>query len=256
MYSFSTEGLVLKRKNFGEADRIVTIFTRNRGKVPAVAKGIRKISSRRAGNLELLNHVKVYLSHSSKMPILTEASSLNTFQNLKGDLSKLSLSYLILELVDKFFDVEQENHKIFDLLVESLEAIDNADNFEKAKLFSFGFQIKLLKEVGYLPEMFKCVRCSGALKPKNNFLSPNLGGLIDELCAKDSIFSKAVSERAIKALRFLENESIDIIDRLYISKKISSEVAEILNFYTIFFLEKDLQSAKFALQVEKVIAEG
>jgi len=75
MRGFKTEGIVLKRRNFGEADRILTVFTKDRGKISVLAKGVRRITSRRAGNVELLNRVSIFLHQTRGMPILTEAVS-------------------------------------------------------------------------------------------------------------------------------------------------------------------------------------
>src|SRR3990167_5613366 len=112
MNSFATEAVVLKRRDFGEADRLVTFFTKRKGKVVALAKGVRKVTSRRAPNIELLNHVRI----------------------LQGS-----------------------------------------------------FQIKLLTQVGYLPELYRCAKCGDPLVPQDNFLSPNIGGLVDEACNRQTL---------------------------------------------------------------------
>ena len=134
MHSFAAEGIILKRKNFSEADKLVTIFTKNQGKVICVAKGVRKITSRRAGSLELLNHVKVYLHQTKGLPILTEAQIQNTFPDLKEDLNKISIAFLVLELVDRLFDEGQENRIVFDLLFDTIDRIDSARSLSKQKI--------------------------------------------------------------------------------------------------------------------------
>lgn len=80
MHGIKVEGIILKRRNLGEADRILTVFSKNLGKISVLAKGVRRITSRRAGNVELLNRVSMYLHRAKSFLILTEAISLNTFQ--------------------------------------------------------------------------------------------------------------------------------------------------------------------------------
>ncbi len=87
MSGFKTEGIVLKRRNFGEADRILTIFSKERGKITVLAKGVRRITSRRAGNVELLNRTVMYLHQGRGLPILTEATTLEPYQKIKEDLT-------------------------------------------------------------------------------------------------------------------------------------------------------------------------
>ena len=112
------KSIVLKRKNFGEADRILTVFTTHRGKISVLAKGVRRITSRRAGNVELLNRVSIFLHQTKGMPILTEAVSLDTYPKLKGNLKLSTVAFHIIELVDKLTAENQENRSLYTELVE------------------------------------------------------------------------------------------------------------------------------------------
>ena len=96
MPGFKTEGIILKRRNFGEADRILTVFSLQRGKISVLAKGVRRITSRRAGNVELLNRVSMFLYPGKQFLILTEAESLETYPKLKGDLTLSTYAYHII----------------------------------------------------------------------------------------------------------------------------------------------------------------
>ncbi len=255
MQSFSTEAIVLKRRNFGEADKLVTFFTKKKGKITAMAKGVRKVSSRRAGNIEQLNHVTIFLHSTRGMPILTEAAEVANFASIKEDLEKLSLSYILLELVDQFLDEGQENQEIFDLLLKTLHAINTTNDMEKVQLLLSSFQIKFLSSVGYLPQLNHCVKCNQKLEQENNFLSPHLGGLIDEACSRETLISKPVSVNSIKTMRFLETKAVETITKLVLDVKTVRETASLLHFYTTFFLEKDLNTLEFATQVSQILAQ-
>ncbi|MEK9176642.1 MAG: DNA repair protein RecO, partial [Patescibacteria group bacterium] len=119
MHVFKTEGIVIKRKNFGEADRILTIFTKNNGKITVIAKGVRKISSRRSPHVELLN-LTLLTIYNGRMPILTEAETINHFSSLKCDLNKAGQAFYICELVDGLLAEHQENRAVFSLLEKTL----------------------------------------------------------------------------------------------------------------------------------------
>lgn len=119
MHAFKTEGIIIKRKNFGEADRILTVVTPHRGKIKIVAKGVRKINSRRAPHVELLN-LSIITVHDGKLPILTEAETINHYPALKNNLKKAGYAFYICELLDGLLAEHQENRAVFKLLEQTL----------------------------------------------------------------------------------------------------------------------------------------
>lgn len=256
MHTFSTEGFILKRKNFGEADKLITLFTKNHGKVVSVAKGVRKITSRRAGSLELLNHVTVSLHQTKGLPILTEAQALNTFPDLKENLDKISIAFLVLELTDRLFEEGQENRNVFNLLSDTISRIDTARTLLEAKKFQTSFQIKLLTEMGYLPQLYNCTQCENKLTEKKVFLSPNCGGLVDSNCSRNILFSKQISPEEVKVLRFLNKENFSFVDRLKLDKNLLETTGALLNYYTIYFLERNLNSLDFADQLQRLYLQS
>jgi DNA repair protein RecO (recombination protein O) len=145
MHSYKLEGIIIKRKNFGEADRILTVFTKNRGKISIVAKGVRKISSRRGAHVELLNQSIIGI-YEGKMPILTEAEAINHYSGLKNDLKKAGYAFYICELVDGLLAEHQENRAIYSLLEQTLYDLEIIKNprplikrFEEEMLILLGF---------------------------------------------------------------------------------------------------------------------
>lgn len=145
MRSFKTEGIVIKRKNFGEADRILTVFTKNKGKISIIAKGVRKISSRRSSHIELLN-LSLLTCHDSKMPILTEAEALSYFSPLKCDLTKAGYAFYVCELIDGLLAEHQENRAVFNLLQQVFYDLEIEENpkkrikrFEEELIILLGF---------------------------------------------------------------------------------------------------------------------
>jgi len=253
MNSLSTEAIVLKRVDFGEADRLVTFFTQKRGKVVALAKGVRRVTSRRAPNIEVLNRVKIFLHETRSLPILTEAESLESFVGVKNRLEKLSLSYQLIELIDRFLEEGQETRGTYDLLVNSLRALDENPVLEKCKVLVSAFKIKLLNLNGYLPELYNCALCRKELSPAGNFLSPTSGGLVGEECRNQVLLVKSVTTQGIKTIRFLEKESMERVVKLTLVEALVRETADLLNFYTEFFLERELSSLNFASQIEQVL---
>lgn len=146
MRGFKTEGIILKRRNFGEADRILTVFTIHKGKISVMAKGVRRITSRRAGNVELLNRVQMFLYPGKQFLILTEASSIDTFQKLKEDLILSTYAYHIIELVDKLTAENQENRSLYIEIVEVLKRL----SVKPRQILIRAFEAKTLSLMGFV----------------------------------------------------------------------------------------------------------
>ncbi len=156
MRTYKVEGIVLKRRNFGEADRVLTILSRDFGKISVKAPGVRRIKSRRSAHIELLNLSQFTLYASSKvfMPIVTEAQTLEDFSEVKSDLSKIGIAYYICELINGLCADNQENRQIFfnlkstfSELAKTLDALSLIKKFERDLLTELGFwsEAKLLQ---------------------------------------------------------------------------------------------------------------
>ncbi|MEK7551287.1 MAG: DNA repair protein RecO [Patescibacteria group bacterium] len=146
MKSFKLEGIVIKRRNIGEADRIITVFTKSLGKVQIKAKGVRKISSKRSGHIELLNHCVLSLHQASLMPILTEVQSFENYSLLKSDLKRIGSAFHICELVDGLCAENQANEEIFELLSTTLKKLSSAEILSNV---IYEFEIEILKLLGF-----------------------------------------------------------------------------------------------------------
>lgn len=146
MRSYKTEAIVIKRRNFGEADRIITIFSKQYGKIQVKAVGVRKITSRRSSHIELLNQSLFTLYKGKSMSLLTEVSNLENFEEIKGDLSKVGFAYHICELIDGLCAENQEHADIFELLQKTLKKMSTNDDLA---LVIHEFEIELLTRLGF-----------------------------------------------------------------------------------------------------------
>jgi DNA repair protein RecO (recombination protein O) len=123
MRTFKTEGIIIKRKNYAEADRILTVMTRYHGKIQVKAAGIRKIPSRRSAHVELLNHSLLSLYKANHLPVLTEAQTIENFSPIKEDLQTIGNAYHLCELIDSLCPENQETPQVFDLLKDTLNKL-------------------------------------------------------------------------------------------------------------------------------------
>lgn len=121
--SFRVEAVVLRHTNFGEADRFLVLFSRQYGKLKCIAKGIRKIKSRKSGHLEPFTLSTIQLARGHDAPIITQAETILSFQEIHTDLDLLAQSSVVIELLDRFTFEEEENRELFVLLVDTLKRL-------------------------------------------------------------------------------------------------------------------------------------
>jgi DNA repair protein RecO (recombination protein O) len=145
MAVFATEGIILKRSNYGEADRVLTVFTPYKGKIRVVAKGVRRIKSRRAGNVELLNRVKLHLYQGMGAPVLTEADSIETYAILKENLTLSSYASHVAEITDRLLPEDQPNPGVYQLFAAILGILEK----NPRQIFIRAYEVKLLTELGF-----------------------------------------------------------------------------------------------------------
>jgi len=235
MSRYLVEGVVVKNINYKDSDKIYTILTKNKGKVLASAKGVRKISSRRAGNLDTLNHVIIGISEgSSGYKTITEVKTINSFRKLKSSIPKVSKVYFLLELVHKFLEEDHEEAKVFNLLIFSLERMENDDkNIDFWVLF---FEISLLVLLGYGLTFEKCKICGREYSDswKAYKFNYGLGGLVCDRCDGGFVISKGCSYvlNRVKLGKFSDK---------YLHKEIL-ESDRILKTYISFILNSEIRS--------------
>src|SRR5438270_11263386 len=122
--SYSTEAIILKRTDVGEADRIVTLFTPGKGKYHAIAKGTRRPVSKLAGHLELLSRSQLQVALGRNLDIVTQAEGRENFLHLRSDLWHMTCGFYLAELVDRFAEDSTPHLEIYALLLEALRYLD------------------------------------------------------------------------------------------------------------------------------------
>lgn len=143
---FRTEGVILAHKNFGEADRILTIYTKDFGKVSCIAKGVRRPKSRKGGHVELGNWCKVFIARGKNLDLLTEVELKKAFGIENFSQEKANKIYHLLELTNQLTAEKQKNPGVFILLVNFLKKISKDEDFN---LISVSFKVKLLSILGF-----------------------------------------------------------------------------------------------------------
>ncbi len=239
---YRTEAVVLKQRRLGEADRIITLYTPQLGKIDAVAKGIRRQTSRKAGHLEQLTLTSLLLAHGQNLDLITQSETVESFLPVREDLQRLASGLYVAELVDRFTELRSENYAVFRLLVETMQRLAVSDTRELAVRY---FELHLLSHLGYRPQLRQCVVCRNALEPVANSFSAALGGVVCPECRHANIGLWRLSVPALKVLRLLDRNTFEDAERLRPSTELMTEIETLLRGYVRHLLEKNPRSLDF-----------
>jgi DNA repair protein RecO (recombination protein O) len=245
--SYRSEAVVLKRHDFGEADRILVLFTRERGKLRAVAKGIRRTTSRLAGHLELFTHVELQLARGRELELVTQAESRNAFRALREDLTRTSHAYLVAELADALTEDQAEQPELFELLVETFGALEHTAD---PGLVVDHYQLLLLGIVGFRPSLTYCLLCREELQPGPNAFSPFLGGALCPRCGPGEPSARPISSDVLKVLRHLQRNKPPGSVRLRLPEHVAREVGRILRDLSERHMERRLRAPDLIARLE------
>jgi DNA repair protein RecO (recombination protein O) len=222
---YKAEAVVLRRHNLGETDKSVILFTRNQGKLSAVAKGARRPTSRISGATELFSHCVVMLAVGRNLDVITQCEVREPFLGLRADLNRFAAASYLAELTDSMLEDRMPAPGLFDLLVESLRILDAGGSVLAAVC---AFELHASRELGYEPSVSLCVRCRNAVLPSEEEsaetngehlsqqtssagtavgFSPSLGGVVCRSCLPRVRDAEKIDERTVMLARQMLNRS-------------------------------------------------
>jgi DNA repair protein RecO (recombination protein O) len=242
---YRTEGVIIRRADFGEADRLLTLIT-PQGKRRVVAKGARKTTSRLAGHIELFTHATLLLAVGRNLDIVTQSVILHGYNTLRGDLKRIGAAYYAAELIDRLIEEDDENRPAYDLLLATLQALDTSEHLDLVLRF---YELRLLGCLGYRPQLYHCAVCQEVLTEETRHFSHEAGGALCPRCAPSQRAALPLSLSAFKLLRFLQAQPLEAVERLNISPATRAEAELLLRTYVRRILERDLKSVAFLEEI-------
>lgn len=242
---YRSEAVIIRRNDFGEADRLLTLVT-PRGKQRVIAKGARKTTSRLAGHIELFTHTMLLLAVGRTFDIVTQSNVLQSLDVLRADLRRISAAYYAAELIDRLISEDDESRSAFELLVVTLAALNRADDIDLVLRY---YELHLLSYTGYRPHAHFCANCQERLTEEADRFSPRTGGVICPRCSLADRSALPMSLTAFKLLRYLQSYPLEEAERLKIAPATHTEVEGLLRAYIREILERELKSVAFLEEV-------
>ncbi len=241
MRTYKTKGIILKRQSFHEADRILTVLTDERGKIPMIAKGVRKPLSKLGSFFEPFYLVDLVVTEGKTWDIVTGAQVINYFPKFRQDIRVLGRVYRLGEIIDQLIEEREAQSDIFHLLKDTLELIDEDPQNQLVDVY---FMINILSLIGYRPELYQCLKCFEQLKPERLSWSSAQGGVICHQCWPKADAYK-ISNEAVKVFRLLLKHNISIVKRLDLETRLTGELQTVLHEFVVYLNQKELVSTRF-----------
>ena len=247
---YKTEAIILRQRRFGEADRILVAYTPSYGKMDVKAKGVRKTTSRMSGHLQPLTRCMLQLAQGHASDVVAGCETLESFQPLREDLDRLSRGFYAAELIDRFVPERAHSFPTYRLLLETLRRLAAADDLDQVLRY---FEMRLVDQCGFRPELEACSGCGSRLEPEDNFFAPQSGGVVCRACVSGLAGARELSLNALKVLRLLQRGPYNDVVRVRIDGPLAQEVERHLRSYIVSVLERDVNAAAF---IERLRREG
>ncbi len=242
------EAVVLRHSDWGEADRLLVLFTREKGKIRAIAKGVRRIRSRKAGHLEPFTRSSLQLALGQDFWLVTQAETVAYYPALLEDLLRTGYAAYMIELVDRFTMEEGQNVSLYTLLADTLQRIaEEPDPFLAVR---YG-ELRMLELFGFRPELFSCVQCGKAIQAEDQFFSAEMGGVLCPGCGLGVREARPVSMEALKYMRHLQRSSYTAAKKAVIPAHIRNEMETLTQHDITYNLERKLNTPEFLRRVKR-----
>lgn len=224
---YNTSGVILRRRDIGESDRIIVVYTEEHGKRSFSARGSRKPTSKIAGQIEPFSLVDLHVARTRSVDIISQVVARNLFANIRTSEQLIAVAGIIAELVDSMTPEDQPNRSVSDLLVASLTLLDAGHD---PVLILVACQLGLLRHLGYRPSLATCSVCGEDLLPIDQGFSLE-SGVVCPNCRRNAASVMQISAGALKLLRATDRGELTSLLRLKIDPRIVDEADHLLAAY-------------------------
>jgi DNA repair protein RecO (recombination protein O) len=245
---YRSEAIVLRRQDFGEADRLLTLFTPGLGKIRVIAKGARKPQSRKAGHVESFMRTKMLFARGRNLDLVTQAELIEPYRPLREDLVRVTYASHAVELLDRFTAENDAHPELYPLLAEALGWLSESRDLLLTTRY---YELRLLSLTGFQPQLFQCVSCGRVVEPQDQFFSTELGGVLCPDCLPSDPRRQPISLGALKMLRYLQTRPYGAVRALRVRRSLHDELETLMHNYLQHQLERRLQSADFLKRLRR-----
>lgn len=243
--SYKTTGIIIGKRDFLEADKILTIFTRDLGKIQVKAKGLKRTLAKMAGHLEMFNLVDLELIKGKTFYIVIGAQLINGFVEIKENYEKMGIYFYFCEVLNKILEERVRHKNTFEFFLNVLNELKKED--ANLLLVAIYFELNILSHLGFKPEFLVCVGCRENIGGHKFYFSRERGGVLCESCGQNDFFADLLTPNAVKLMRVILAHNLGVLKKIKMESSIPEEVKKINGFFLEHILGRELKSKKFLM---------
>lgn len=244
MAFLKTRGIVIKEVGIGEADKLITIFSRNRGRISALAKGGKRPKSKLSAGSQLMSYGEYVLYSGKDMYTVNSCEVLEPFYEIRNDMVRLTYAVHFLDIVMEIVQENQSSPKLLQLLLNSLYMLTRAE--KNPELVSRIFELRSLIITGYAPHVRNCTICGCEHEKSYSFSFSKCGFICDrEQCIVEDRFAPELSAGASKAIQHIVHTRMEELFSFSLSNDVLEELGHITKRYLRERLERDFTKLDF-----------
>ena len=237
---YKADAVVLDATPIGDADRIVTAFTAQYGKLRLTVRGARRVTSKIAGHLDKLNHARIDVTSGRTFDVITGAESVETFPRLKAEIERVAEACRVMELALRLLPEAAPHPGAFRILLDALRSLEAGRNPATVARCA---ELVLLADSGYLPELRRCLGCGREIERSRHRFAPALGGVVCGACPAGAGPALDLSVEALKALRYFAEQPLPQAAALRVGPEAQREIEAALGAMARHVLERELHAA-------------
>ncbi len=244
---YVTEAIVLSRFDYGEADRILTLITPSGGKIKAIAKGIRKPTSRIGGSVEPFAELRLALAHGRTFDVITQVEVVHPWLRMRDNLVSFGTASYMAELANGTLEERHGAESVYLLLKRAYEILDAGMAPGRVARW---FEVHLADELGVRPEVDRCVECGRLLEADERYRwMPPLGGVLCDRCPGPPFERVGLSLEALKLLKAYQRQDVEALAALRVRPEVEREVEMGMREFLAYSLDRRPRSLAFLDEV-------
>lgn len=248
MSYLKTKGLIIREVNTGEADKIVTIFTRNRGKISALAKGARRPRSKLAAGTQFLSYCDYILFSGREMYSINSSEVVEPFYEIRNDMARLTYAAHFVDIISDAVQENQSSPRVLQLFLNSLHMLSKTD--KDPELIARIFELRFLSIMGFAPFVRGCIICGREDFSSASFSFKKCGFICsNEACVTNDAFALELSQGAVRAIQHIVHSKADELFSFKLSPQVLEELGKVSKRYLRERLEKDYTKLDFLKEI-------
>lgn len=239
------EGIILRSSSYGETNKIVTIYSKEWGKIGVMARGAKKPASRLSGITLPFTYAYFLVQKSKGLSVLQQGETIQSFKKIKADIFLTAYVSYMAELLDKATEEKKPNPYLFELFLQCIEYMEEGYD---AQIIMHIFEMKMLTVLGITPHMQDCVICHSS---EGTFsFSLRHAGIICHACKSQDAYVLQVSDKTIRLLRVFYYFDLNRLGTISVSEQTKKEISHVLETYLIEYAGITLKTRRFLKQMD------